>query len=109
MYTLWALRHEHLRVFGRWPGYQSVPLAYERLEELRDDEHCGCNRSERLYKDCCKGKDLGRNKGAVFREFFRGVGGYVTRKPQKPIFDVFRTQCEPPSLLETLTQPNYQP
>lgn len=52
--TLWALRHRHLEMFGRWPGRQSVEHPYERLQELKEDEFCGCQNSNLLYKDCCR-------------------------------------------------------
>jgi len=109
LYTLWAFRHEHLRVFGRWPGRQSVPLAYERLDELQDDEYCGCNKSPKLYKDCCKTEDLSRPRAATFWEFFHHMRGYISRTPPEPIYNVIRTRCEPPPIIEILTRPHYQP
>jgi len=57
LYTVWALRHLHLQILGRWPGYQAVHRPIERLLELRDDEYCGCAATSRLYGQCCKAKD----------------------------------------------------
>ena len=58
LYTVWALKHLHLEVLGRWPGAQSVPFLYERLWEFRDDELCGCGESEdKTYAECCKPGD----------------------------------------------------
>lgn len=57
LYTVWALRHLHLQILGRWPGYQAVHRPVERLLELRDDEYCGCGTTSRLYGECCRAKD----------------------------------------------------
>ena len=62
-YTLWALRHLHLQVFGRWPGEQMAHDHYERLTEFRGDEGCGCGESTRLYSECCYLRDLKLIKG----------------------------------------------
>ncbi|WP_336367393.1 hypothetical protein [Marinobacter sp. C2H3] len=105
LYSLWAFRHEHLRIFGRWPGRQSVPLAYERLDELHDDEFCGCNKSQKLYKDCCKTEDLSRRVAVAFWQFFHHVGGRIFRKPPELIYNVIRTRSEPPPIIETLISP----
>ena len=58
LYSLWALRHLHLEMLGRWPGQQFVHHPYERLTELHDDELCGCENPQGLYEDCCKPVDL---------------------------------------------------
>lgn len=60
-YSLWALRHLHMKVFDRWPGYQAVHTPYERILELRPEEHCGCEHSDRLYGECCQKNDKKRN------------------------------------------------
>lgn len=57
-YTLWALRHEHLKTFGYWPGRQYVPHDYERITELKDHELCGCDTKGLTYANCCKESDL---------------------------------------------------
>lgn len=57
LYSLWATRHLHMEHYQRWPGYQSVQHAFERIVELRPDEYCGCSNSSRLYRDCCQSKD----------------------------------------------------
>lgn len=70
LYSVWALRHLHHEVFGRWPGPQAVTQPYERMLELADDEHCGCLSSEgHRYIDCCKTKDLQRNRIAEAMKF----------------------------------------
>lgn len=85
LYSLWAVRHLHLEKFGRWPGYQSVPHPYERLNELRDDEYCGCDHSDRLYADCCKKHDLAKDKAAIAREFLVEYTNGGVRNPPKDI------------------------
>ncbi len=62
LYSLWALRHIHLKIFGRWPGRQAVHFPYERILELRSDEYCGCKHSDKLYGECCQKNDLKRNR-----------------------------------------------
>lgn len=61
LYSLWALRHLHMATLSRWPGHQAIHFPYERILELRPDEHCGCQHSDRLYGDCCQKNDLQRN------------------------------------------------
>ena len=98
LYTLWALRHEHLEQFNRWPGYQAVPNPYERLSELRDDEFCGCDQSDRLYGKCCKKSDLSANQVALALDFWYFTGGHQYRKPPPAITDFIRKQRYLPSI-----------
>lgn len=84
LYTVWAVRHLHLRIFGRWPGPQAVHMPYERVLELNADEHCGCGESNRRYGECCRGKDLTRNRIKDAVEFFFWSGG-VLRSPPAPV------------------------
>lgn len=84
IYSVWALRHLHLEVFGKWAGYQSVPHPYERLIEIQDHEYCGCNNSNKLYKDCCKKEDVNRDRGADFKSF-TSTYGHIRRPPQSII------------------------
>ena len=109
-YSLWALRHLHLEIFGRWPGFQSVPHPYERLTELRDDEYCGCDHSGRMYADCCKEHDLARDRAvdALFFLFKLTDGG--VRKPPEDILKFIRHRKfirhneEPPPITNFLFQ-----
>lgn len=103
LYSLWALRHEHLRVFDRWPGYQSVHHPYERLSELKDDEFCGCGNSNAHYKDCCQKHDLSRNRIADAIEFQLIFAGEKRRKPPQAITDFIHDRKEPPSINELLS------
>lgn len=84
LYTVWAVRHLHLRVLGRWPGPQAVHMPYERILELNTDELCGCGNSKRRYGECCRGKDLARNRIKDAVEFFFWSGG-VLRSPPAPV------------------------
>jgi hypothetical protein len=95
LYTLWALRHLYLEVFGRWPGPQAVFHPYERILELREDEWCGCGRTERLYGECCRDKDLARNRIADAVNFVIDFAG-GRREPPRRIVQAAREQSEPP-------------
>lgn len=103
LYSLWALRHEHLKEFGRWPGHQSVHHPHERLSELRDDEFCGCAHSNRLYSECCKQKDLARNLVADFMDFWFHFAGQQHRKPPQTITDFIRKRIKPPPIIDLLS------
>ena len=95
LYSLWAFRHLHLEVIGRWPGHQSVPCPYERLQELKDNEHCGCDRPQNLYGDCCKPRDLQRDTFEELWKFIRIFGG-GTRRPPGWVQPVLAGREEPP-------------
>ncbi|MEB0163431.1 hypothetical protein QN360_10995, partial [Glaciimonas sp. CA11.2] len=82
---------------GRWPGAQSIPHVYERILELNDDEHCGCENSQLPYKKCCKTLD---SRQPLLREAIRFTlemtGGI--RKPPRKIIDFIRERSDPPSI-----------
>lgn len=109
LYSLWALRHLHLEILGRWPGYQSVPYPYERLTELKDGEYCGCAHSDRLYTDCCKKHDLARDRVADAIGFLLNVTNGGSRTPPKEIIKFIRDSKfiryseEPPSMTNFLS------
>lgn len=95
LYTVWAVRQLHLRTFGRWPGYQSVRHPYERILELREDEHCGCERYTKLYGKCCWDADraLSQIREAVLFTL-RMHGGL--RRPPSAILNFLRNcSCLP--------------
>ena len=96
IYTLWAIRHLHLRQFGRWPGYQSIHFPGERLLELRGDEHCGCAHSDLLYADCCMPRDLAGDRIGRLLDFHWKTGS--TRKPPEAIVSFVRSQDQMPDL-----------
>ena len=95
LYTLWALRHLHLQVFGRWPGHQAVRHPYERILELREDEHCGCDMSDKLYGKCCRDRDLRRDRIADAVNFIILASGGL-RKPPNSVVKFVREHIEPP-------------
>lgn len=101
LYTLWALRHLHLQVFGRWPGQQSVRHPYERILELREDEHCGCGTSDKRYGECCREKDLARNRIADAVNFQMVYMGGL-RHPPSSIVRFVREQIDAPRFSDLL-------
>jgi hypothetical protein len=101
LYTVWTLRQLHLQVLGRWPGYQAVAHPYERILELREDEYCGCGRTDRLYGECCRDKDLGRNRIADAVSFFFFSGGRL-REPPEAIVQFAREARHPPKISDLL-------
>ncbi len=97
IYTLWALRHLHLEIFDRWPGEQAVFHPYERILELREDEHCGCGEPNKLYGECCRDADLARNQLADAINFVITFSGGL-REPPSAITRSLREHSEPPAL-----------
>ncbi len=100
IYTLWAVRHLHLRQFGRWPGYQSIHFAGERLIELRGDEHYGCTNSELLYAHCCMPRDM-TDRIRHLLEFHWKTGGM--RTPPEAIVSFVRSQKQLPELSKVIS------
>lgn len=105
IYSLWALRHLHYEVFGRWPGPQSVAPPYERMLELRDDEFCGCGQSQKLYVECCKPFDnkLKLLAAAVSFGFF---SAFSVRNPPKSVVQCVLMREPPPSIPDLLNATN---
>ncbi len=103
LYTLWALRHLHLQVFGRWPGRQAVHYPYERILELREDEYCGCGKSDELYGECCRDKDLARSQVADAVHFITCAAGGL-RKPPDAVMRFARERIEPPRFSDLLVR-----
>lgn len=101
LYSVWALRHLHLKTFGRWPGHQAIHSPYERMLELRADEHCGCQHSDRLYGECCQNKDSKRNIVADAIHFSLGChSGF--RKPPDQIIKFVLAPTKPLRIAELL-------
>ena len=98
LYSVWAVRQLHLRVFGTWPGPQAVPHAYERILEFNDNELCGCGSRGKLYKECCQGKDRNLNQlaeGVRFTLWSKGI-----RRPPSAVVEFARTKARPPLLAD---------
>ena len=59
LYTVWAMRHLHLAVIGRWPGrHHSLDHPYYRLMEIGPEELCTCGLKGVRYSDCCRPRDI---------------------------------------------------
>jgi hypothetical protein len=101
LYTVWVLRHLHLQTVGRWPGYQSVRLPYERILELRPDEFCGCEQSHLLYGGCCRNTDLARDRMADAMNFFFFSQGRL-REPPASVLRFVHEGGEPPAVNDVL-------
>ncbi len=96
LYTVWALRHLHMQVFGRWPGSQVVHHPYERLLEIRKDERCGCGAANKNYADCCRDGDLARDRIADAVNFVFWSRGL--RRPPEAVLTFMRDRKEPPPI-----------
>ena len=97
-YSVWAVRHLYLEVEGRWPGYQAVNHPYERILEFREDEHCGCNSSGKLYRDCCYERDRRFDQLKLAIDFSFWSGGAV-RRPPVAIDNFACGRSDPPDLI----------
>ena len=101
LYSVWALRHLYLKRFGRWPGYQAVIHPFERILELGKDEYCGCENRDSLYGDCCRDRDLARNRAADAVNFMLWTGG-GRREPPLAIMRFLLEQKQAPQILDLL-------
>jgi hypothetical protein len=96
LYTVWALRHLHLELLGRWPGPQSVVHPFERRTEFQAGELCGCGTTRR-YEDCCRQKDARRQPLADAVSFaVRFAGG--TRSPPRAVLQALCNGARPPTV-----------
>lgn len=96
LYSVWALRHVHHEVFGRWPGPQAVAYPYERLLELADNELCGCGSTVR-YAECCKNSDQSRKRVAAAVQFYI-LSSCAIRLPPPSLTPFLRDQGRLPSV-----------
>jgi len=96
IYTLWAVRHLHLQILNRWPGAQVAHHAYERLTELKEGELCGCGSLTKKYGECCRPKDLKRDRIADAVKFI--FDGGADRKPPEDVMRFIKEQDNPPLL-----------
>jgi hypothetical protein len=94
LYTVWAFRHLHLELFGRWPGPQSVRHPFERRTEFRANELCGCGSSS-VYRDCCFTCDAQRDVLSDVVNFVSHHHGGV-REPPRRLAQVALGTAEPP-------------
>ena len=103
IYSVWALRHLHYEVFGRWPGPQAVVLPYERMLEFGDDECCGCGSSDLRYGNCCKESDLKRDRIAEAIQFCI-FSGWRLRHPPTSILHFMGNLGQLPKISELIWQ-----
>lgn len=80
LHVVWVVRHMHLRRFGRWPGRQVLHTTYERLQEMRHGELCGCGSADR-YEDCCQPEDERADLVRALRKHIDRVGPRRRRPP----------------------------
>jgi len=92
--TVWAVRHLHFELFGRWPGRQVAHYAVERVVESVDDELCGCGGLIR-YGMCCKPRDQGCKQVSDAVAF-----ALHTRRPPAPVMAVVNGTGSPPDVTE---------
>lgn len=90
IYSVWALRHLHLEIFGRWAGRQHAlldqrgePDPYYRMIEFQPDELCSCQSGNR-YGQCCRSRDLRHNLLTAKAAFERRHGGRSIRDRKPP-------------------------
>jgi len=98
LYTLWALRHEHLNIYGRWPGRQAMPHTYERITESNSGELCGCDTKGLKYAECCQQHDLSHPLIECFSRFLRFTQGNIHRSPPKEICEFMKRRDSPPAI-----------
>jgi hypothetical protein len=97
LFSVWALRHLYMDLFGRWPGSQTARWPHERQLECREDELCGCGSLDKTYAECCLRDDLGRNKVQDATMFLIETGG-AHRFPPPEVTHFLRSQTEPPPM-----------
>jgi hypothetical protein len=102
LYTVWALRQEHLNVFGRWPGRQSVPHSYERVTESRPNELCGCDTQGLYYVDCCHNRDLSQPLIDHLFNFLAFTHWQIERIPPKEIVQAVQNRVPPSTISKYL-------
>lgn len=111
LYTVWALRHLHLEMCGRWPGKQYGIVgadpraeAYYRQRECQDDELCGCGSETLRYAECCKGADLRGDFVEAASLFLRHTGGFENRKPPDAVVRFVQDHSTVPKMAEVHLQ-----
>ena len=107
LYSVWAVRHLYLEVFGRWPGKQyslgTDPRvqAFYRMRECHDDELCGCGSETRRYSECCKPWDLKVDFVDAAGAFLQAApGGFQTRVPPPSIVAYIEDRSGLPEIAE---------
>lgn len=109
LYSVWALRHLHLEVLGRWPGkqyslYGADPAlqAYYRRIECKDDELCACGSVTRRYAECCKLSDVQLNLIELMSRF-AGID-FKSRRPPSSIIGFLEGRSDLPRMADVHLQ-----
>ena len=109
IYSVWAVRHLHLEIFGQWAGRQYAlldkdgrPDPYYRLTQIEPDELCTCSSGKR-YRHCCRPGDLGLGFVAAKTDFERRHGGrgLGDRKPPQEVVIFLSGSASVPKMIET--------
>jgi hypothetical protein len=103
LYSVWALRHLHLRTFGRWPGAQAVHRPYERPLELNPEEHCGCGSQARSYAECCPPEDVAGDRIAMPSILCSGRGAHCA--PLRELLSISRRANAGSTVLMSYSDP----
>lgn len=101
LYSVWAIRHLHLRHTGRWPGPQAPCHPHERLQEFVETEICGCG-SRLSYGQCCRPRDLARNRVADAVQFALLTGGNIRTPPELVLKFMASRREHPPRIADVL-------
>lgn len=96
IYTVWAVRHLHLRLLGFWPGMQVAHHPYERLLEQATNELCGCGSDRKIYGECCRPTDLAQDRGELLIDYVQRFGG-GRRCPPFSVASFALTLKDPPN------------
>ncbi|MDA9426214.1 hypothetical protein XH97_29450 [Bradyrhizobium sp. CCBAU 53380] len=111
LYTVWALRHLHLEMCGRWPGKQYGIVgadpradAYYRQRECQDDELCGCGSETLRYAECCKATDLRGDFVEAASLFLKHTGGFENRKPPDAVISFIKDHSAVPNMADVHLQ-----
>jgi hypothetical protein len=112
VYSVWALRHLHLEVFGRWPGKQYAltggdprAQAFYRLRECQDSELCGCGSATATYARCCKPRDESYDFAESAKAFLREApAGFSGRRPPDAVAGFVSGSSPVPPLREVHIQ-----
>lgn len=105
LYTLWAFRHLHLKMFNRWPGAQSAPHAYERVMEFRRGEFCGCGTTGVLYSRCCQASDSLLNLELLATDFRTKHGcDLAERDVPATVWAILKRWKDPPTAISVILE-----
>ena len=109
LYTVWAMRHLHLEIEGRWPGKHyallnllGLPDPYYRLTQVKESELCTCGIHGARYGECCRPSDLKHDFTKVKVDFERrNLGRSIgDRAPPRAVVDFIEGRRSVPPMRE---------